>query len=407
MTQTEKTVPQRVIVVGAGPVGLVAAASLAREGIPVTILEKSRDLPKDLRASTFHSPTMDMLEPFGVMPGLIEKGLVCQHWQFRDREEGVIATYDLGLLEGATNYPYRLQCEQWKLTEALRDILEASDSTELLYNLRATGVTQDDDGVTLTVQHDDGSVEEMKAAYVIACDGAHSALRKALDVPFEGMTIPEIFLSMSTTFDFGAAIPDLTPIAYLTDPQEWAVLLRTPSLWRVLLPTDPNMSEEQIKDPALMEKRLQALCPKEGPYDVVHATAYRVHQRVAKSYVAGRVFLAGDSAHLNNPLGGMGMNGGVHDAVNLVGKLAKIWRGESGLELMQLYDAQRRKACIDTVQSQSIRNRRMMAETDPEARKAYHAELREVVADPEKHRAFVMRSSMIQSLRDVEALEEA
>ncbi len=404
MTHSKDARSRRVIVVGAGPVGLVAACSLIEEGIPVTIIEKTPDLPEDLRASTFHPPTLDMLDRFGVTEGLIARGLVCPHWQFRDREEGVVATYDLGMLKDDTNHPYRLQCEQWKLTEALRDLLEASDLAELLYNRRATAITQDDTSVTLTVEHDNGSIETMTADYVIAADGAHSALRKALEIPFEGMTIPEIFLSMSTTFDFVEAMPDLAPIAYLTDPKEWAVMLRTPSLWRVLLPTDPEMTEAQIKDPALMEARLQALCPKDTPYEVVHATAYRVHQRVAQTYVKGRVFLAGDSAHLNNPLGGMGMNGGVHDAVNLVDKLARVWRGEASLDLLGLYDLQRRKACIDTVQSQSIRNRRMMAETDPEARAAYHDDMRAVVADPVRHRQFMLQSSMIQSLRDSEAL---
>jgi 3-(3-hydroxy-phenyl)propionate hydroxylase len=404
MTHSKDARSRRVIVVGAGPVGLVAACSLIEEGIPVTIIEKTPDLPEDLRASTFHPPTLDMLDRFGVTEGLITRGLVCPHWQFRDREEGVVATYDLGMLKDDTNHPYRLQCEQWKLTEALRDLLEASDLAELLYNRRATAITQDDTSVTLTVEHDNGSIETMTADYVIAADGAHSALRKALEISFEGMTIPEIFLSMSTTFDFVEAMPDLAPIAYLTDPKEWAVMLRTPSLWRVLLPTDPEMTEAQIKDPALMEARLQALCPKDTPYEIVHATAYRVHQRVAQTYVKGRVFLAGDSAHLNNPLGGMGMNGGVHDAVNLVDKLARVWRGEASLDLLDLYDLQRRKACIDTVQSQSIRNRRMMAETDPEARAAYHDDMRAVVADPVRHRQFMLQSSMIQSLRDSEAL---
>ena len=394
----------RVIVVGAGPVGLVAACSLAAEGIPVTILEKSQDLPKDLRASTFHPPTMDMLDRFGVMEKLIPRGLVCPNWQFRDRTEGVIATFDLGLLAGDTNHPYRLQCEQWKLTEMLRDLIESSEMAEIVYKVRATGLTQDADGVTLTVEHEDGSTEPMRAAYVIAADGAHSQLRKALDIEFEGMTIPEIFLSMSTPFDFSAAMEDLTPISYITDPKEWAVILQTPSLWRVLLPTDPGLTDEQVKDPEGMEARMQALCPKPGRYEIAHATAYRVHQRVAKNYVKGRTFLVGDAAHLNNPLGGMGMNGGVHDAVNLVEKLALIWRGEAGMDLLDLYERQRRKACIDTVQQQSIRNRRMMAETDPAARAAYHEEMRRTAEDRAAHLAFVRKSSMIQSLRDLDAV---
>ena len=394
---------ERVLIVGAGPVGLVAAACLDEAGIPVTVIETSDALPKDLRASTFHSPTLDMLDRFGISEKLVARGLVCPNWQFRDRQEGVIAEFDLGRLEGETNHPYRLQCEQWKLTEHLRERFETSDGVELVYGVEGLAVEQSDNGVTLTVRHPDGSEDKMKASYLIACDGARSNVRKSLGIEFTGLTIPEIFLSMSTEFPFETAIPDLAPIAYLTDPSEWAVLLRTPSLWRVLLPTDPGLSEAEIKAPEVMEARLQKLCPKDGSYDIVHATAYRVHQRVAESYIAGRVFLAGDAAHLNNPLGGMGMNGGIHDAVNLTEKLAAVWHGAAP-DTLGRYERQRRKVAIDTVQAQSLRNRKIMAENDPEARKAYHDELRAIAADPVRHKAYVMGSSMLQSLKDLDAV---
>jgi 3-(3-hydroxy-phenyl)propionate hydroxylase len=390
----------RVLIVGAGPVGLVAACSLARSGIPSTIVEASRELPKDLRASTFHPPTLDMLDTFGVGQGLVEQGLICPQWQFRDRAEGVVATFDLSILADVTAHPYRLQCEQWKLTGMLRDLIDRSDLVEIVYEATAVDLRQDAKGVELDIERPDGVRETLSGRYLIAADGARSVVRKILDVSFDGLTIPEIFLSMSTHFEFKDAIPDLAPIAYITDPQEWAVLLRTPSLWRVLLPTDPSQSEETIRDPRVMEDRLQKLCPQAGEYDIAHATAYRVHERVAATYVSGRVFLAGDAAHLNNPLGGMGMNGGIHDAVNLTEKLAEVWNG-APLETMGRYERQRRKVAIETVQATTLRNRRMLAERDPEARSAYHDELRATVADPAKHRDYLMRSSMIQSLKDL------
>lgn len=392
----------RVLIVGAGPVGLVSACCLSQAGIPVTLVETSRELPMDLRASTFHPPTLDMLDRFGVGEKLVARGLVCPKWQFRDRQEGVIATYDLGVLAGETNHPYRLQCEQWKMSEELRALIDADRQIEMIYGAKAVDVSQDDDGVTLIAEQADGSRIEFSGRYLIACDGARSNIRKSLGIAFDGLTIPEIFLSMSTSFKFEEAIEDLTSIAYLTDPNEWAVLLRTPSLWRVLLPTDPNQTEEEIKAPETMERRLQALCPKPGTYDIVHATAYRVHQRVAATYVAGRVFLAGDAAHLNNPLGGMGMNGGIHDAVNLCDKLVDVWSGKAPLEITERYNRQRRKVAIETVQEQSLRNRKMMAENDPAARAAHHDDMRRTAEDPVALKAFLMRSSMIQSLRDLE-----
>lgn len=394
----------RVLIVGAGPVGMTAAAYLANEGIPVTIIDAHRDVPTDLRASTFHPPTLDMLDRFGIGKKCVEQGLICPQWQFRDRREGVIATFDLSLLKGETNHPYRLQCEQWKLSLLLRDWLQAHPNADLIFGARAVDVTQDDDGVTLTVEREDGSHEKMRGRYMVSADGARSNIRKALGITFEGMTIPEIFLSMSTTFPFQDAIEDLSNIAYISDPDEWVVLLRTPSLWRVLLPTDPSETPEQMKAPARVEERLQAVFPKADPYDVVHSVDYRVHEKVAENYVVGRVFLAGDAAHLNNPLGGMGMNGGVHDAMNLAEKLTKVWHG-APLALMGRYERQRRKVAVETVQAQALRNRSILNEKRPEARRAYHDDLRATVADPAKHKAYVMRSSLIQSLRDLEGVE--
>lgn len=392
---------ERVLILGAGPVGLVAAAALDKAGIASTVVEMSAELPEDLRASTFHPPTLDMLDSFGISEKLLARGLVCRNWQFRDRNEGIVATFDLGLLAGETRHPYRLQCEQWKLSQHLRDLIEGSAHSEIVYDARGIAVSQDESGVTLTVERPDGAKEELRGRYLIAADGARSMVRKSLDIAFEGQTIPEIFLSMSTHFEFDAAIADLAPIAYMTDPQEWAVLLRTPSLWRVLLPTDPTLTDDEIKDPEVMERRLQKLCPNSRSYEVVHATAYRVNERIAERYMSGRIFLAGDAAHVNNPLGGMGMNGGIHDAINLTSKLAEVWHG-APLDIMGRYERQRRKVALDTVQAQTLRNRKMMAEGDPEARLAYHEELRRTVADPAAHKTYLMRSSMIQSLRDLE-----
>ena len=393
----------RVIIAGAGPVGMVAAAYLAGEGIPVTIVEQARDLPDDLRASTFHPPTLDMLGRFGVVDALIEQGLVCPFWQFRDRHQGVIATFEMERLKDDTAHPYRLQCEQWRLTRMLRDRMAGNPDITFIYDAKAEDVAQDADGVTLTIERPDGSREPIRGRYLIGSDGARSAVRRSVGTEFSGQTIPEIFLSLSTTFPFHEHIGDLANIAYISDPQEWFVLLRTASLWRVLFPTDPNESEEQMTDPARMDARLQAVVPNPAGYTVVHRTGYRVHERVADEYVHGRVFLAGDAAHINNPLGGMGMNGGIHDAFNLSEKLAQVWKG-ADLALMGRYGRQRRKVALDVVQAQTLRNRQMLNQRDPEQRRAYHDELRATVADPARHRAYLLRSAMIQSLRDLKAV---
>ena len=393
-----------VLIVGGGPVGLVLASFLSLHGIPSSVFERSEGIPKDLRASTFHPPTLDMLEQIGVTKTLVNQGLICPTWQFRDRQEGEVATFDLSLLKNETNHPYRLQCEQWKLATALDALADTDDAIDLNYAAEVIDIAQDDGGASLTVQHADGSKRHHRGRYVIGADGANSVVRKSTGIRLEGTTIPELFLTMSTDYRFEDAIPNLANIAYITDPDEWVVLLRTPTLWRIMVPTDPDASEADMYDKIKQDARIQALCPKDGIYEIEHSTAYRVQQRVADRYFSGRALLAGDSAHLNNPLGGMGLNGGVHDAINLVDKIRKIYDGAEAESMFGLYERQRRQVCVDTVQQQSIRNRKMMAAKTPQERKLFHDDMRAVVADDKRHHEFVLKSSMIASLRDAEAI---
>ena len=392
-----------VTVVGAGPVGLVAAVSLIENNIPVIVLEASADLAVDLRASTFHPPTLEFLDKLNLADDLISRGIKCPFWQFRDRKKGEIATFDLGLLKDYTNHPYRLQAEQWKLTEAARKRLDESDLAQLITDISVISIDQNSDFVTVYAKRKTGEKEVYQTRFLIGADGARSTIRAETKVGFPGLTIPEIFLSLSTTFRYDQAIEGLADISYISDPDEWLVLLRTPTLWRVLFPTDPSLSDTEIVDADRVEERMQNLLPGE-PYEIKHKTAYRVHERVADKYVHGRVFLAGDAAHLNNPLGGMGMNGGIHDAINLTDKLTEVWRG-APMSLMDRYERQRRKVAIETVQAQALRNRTVLNEKDPAKRDAYHDELRQIVSDKVKHTEYVLKSSMIQSLRDLESVE--
>jgi 3-(3-hydroxy-phenyl)propionate hydroxylase len=393
-----------VLVVGAGPVGLVATASLISRGIPVKLIETTADLAQDLRASTFHPPTLDFLDELGIAQKLVDQGLICKNWQFRDRKKGAIATFDLSLLQGETKFPFRLQCEQWKLTKALKDFIDNHPDGELITKTKAESVEQDENSVWVSTKNEEGIVQKFEGRFLIGSDGARSVVRKSIDAKFEGMTIPEIFLVLSTNFRYEEAISDLANIAYVSDPNEWLVLLRTLTLWRVLLPTNPDHTEDFIMAPENVEKRLQAVIPSSSKYDVFHKTAYKVHERVSDKYIDGRIFLAGDAAHINNPLGGMGMNGGIHDAVNLVEKLEKVWHGAS-LETMGQYQRQRRKVAIETVQAQALRNRAILNASDENERLNYYSELEGIVADSRKHKEYVMKSSMITSLRELEKVD--
>ena len=394
---------KQVVIIGAGPVGLVAACLLVDEGIPVTIIESCPDLPRDLRASTFHPPTLDMLERFGVVKPMIDQGLICPTWQFRDRADGVVAEFDLSLLQGETNHPYRLQCEQWRLGEMLMARLQTQPLASIHFGLSATAVRQSDQGVEVDAVNAQGETLTFIGDFCIGADGIRSVARRAIGAEFEGTTIPELYLTLSTTYDFTEAMPDLSNIAYLSDPKEWFVLIRTASLWRALFPVSASLSDEQVTSQELAEKLLQGAARRAAPYEVIHRTAYRVHERVATHYVRGRIAIAGDAAHVNNPLGGMGLNGGIHDAYNLASTLLEIFNG-APLDLLGRYERQRRKVALDVVQQTTLRNRAILNTSSPEARAAYYADLRGTVADPVKHKDYLMRTSMISSLRDVAAI---
>ena len=388
-----------VIIAGAGPVGCTAAIRLAKAGIPVVLLESNAELPITLRASTWHPPTLDMMAELGLAKPLHDQGLVCRYYQHRDRRTGDIAEFDMELLRGVTSHPYRLQVEQWRYTQLVwKELTNNYPNAQCLFDHAVKGIHQTGDGVDLLVWAN-GEEKLIHGSFAIAADGADSALRKAVAITYEGFTWPEKFLVASTSFPLESKFERLSSVNYISDPEEWIVLLRTPTLWRVLIPTAPGMSDEEVLSDKFIQDRLHRMAPHDGDFPVSHRTLYRVHQRVARTYRRGRVLLAGDAAHINNPLGGMGMNGGIHDAWNLADKLIRINDGGEPGDLLDLYDRQRREICMRHVQEQTIQNKQQMEEKDPERQSKRQKELMAIAADPVKARAFLMKSSMILSLQ--------
>jgi 3-(3-hydroxy-phenyl)propionate hydroxylase len=387
----------RIIVVGAGPVGLTAALALGRRSIPTVLLAAEPELVMELRGSTFHPPTLDLLDEFGVVPRMIEVGLKAPTWQFRDRETGPVATFDLSLLAGDTNHPYRVQCEQWKLMQFLEEMLRKLPGADIRFGHEVTAVRQDDHGVTVTANTESGPVE-IAGRHVIAADGARSAVRRSLGVEFEGFTYPELFLIASTDFKFEKTLTDIAYVNYIADPLEWLVLLRVPGLWRVLVPAPENSDRDKLLSEESLQSVLHRVVPRPEPYKIAHRSIYHVHQKVAKSFRHGRVLLAGDAAHINNPLGGMGMNGGVQDAFNLADKFKDIWAGADD-RLLDRYDRQRRTVAVEAVQQQTHRNRQIISERDPETRRKSLDAMRRTSADKTAAREYLLKSSMIASMR--------
>jgi 3-(3-hydroxy-phenyl)propionate hydroxylase len=393
-----------VVIAGAGPAGLLCALALRRQDVPVILFEAEPALTHDLRAGSFHPPTLEMLAPYGITARMLETGLQVRRWQMRNRQGDLIAEFDLDLLADLTPYPYRLHLEQHRLTPIQLDILRRDGMAEIHFDHQVIGFTQNADSVSVTVESG-GNTRTVEASWLIGADGGRSIVRKVLGVEFEGFTWPEIFVVVSTPYDFGAHGFALN--SYIADPVEWGALFKLPDrgppgLWRLAYPANPVESDEILLAPERVEAALQRLLPRPEPYEVRYRGAYRVHQRVASTFRAGRVLLVGDAAHLNNPLGGFGLNSAIHDAVNLCDKLGRLWRGDGGEELLDLYSRQRRSATIEQVQAMSIRNKRMMEERDPKVQRQQLQELIAIAADPARAREHLLNTSMISGLRRAE-----
>jgi 3-(3-hydroxy-phenyl)propionate hydroxylase len=257
-------------------------------------------------------------------------------------------------------------------------------------------VEQDGDGVRVQAQGPDGTVD-VRGAYLVGADGGHSVVRKSLGVQFEGFTYPERILVLGTTFDFTQVIPDLSLINYFSDPDNYAHMLRIPDLWRMSLPIKDDVSDETARTDAFIEQRLGPLMPGIKASQIPVRGVYHVHQRVAEHYRQGRVFLAGDAAHLNNPKGGMGLNGGLHDAHSLAGRLAQARQGDE--TALDGYEDQRRPEAIQAIHKQTEKNYKALKEGGSSGRTALFDEWRAIQADPERARKLLLDTSMINSLR--------
>ena len=341
---------QRVIVVGAGPVGAVMALALVRKGIPVLLLEAEPEPVEDQRAATIHAPTLEMLADLGLKQQAFAEdasgGFQAPIFHFRDRATGeLVAAFDIRLLEGEVPYPFVLQWEQYKLVRAVLPLLAESGLAEVRFAAKLTGLAQHADYVDVTVEA--GGADRTIARRL--CDrhrrrpqhGA-PARRRSISRASPGKSAssrsPPASISSAPARAIARAI--ISPI-----PTNGSICSRSRATVRPASgaascrcrPTNPTSKRSAWQG---IQRRLHGIHDKSGDFDIPYYALYTVHQRVAATFNKGRVLLAGDAAHVNNPIGGMGMNGGIHDAVNLAGKLADVWFGRADDERVRpLYAA--------------------------------------------------------------------
>jgi len=399
----------RVIVIGAGPVGLCLSLALAQQGVAVSLIEalgEDNVLEQVPRAGTNHPATLEMFDRIGLYARLEPRGIIAPVFHYWDRAENrLIAAFDHVLLKDDTRFPYVLQCERIKIVEEALAMAKAHPGIDLRLKSTFTRFDQNASGVIAYFVDPSGETERIAGGYIVSCEGARSIVRKDLDIEFEGFTYSDLTLNIEVAYDFrrhGYAERN-----YISDPTEWSNLFHwkgPPDRWRVHFPVAPSEDPDAACHPEAMQARMQAFLPTGRDFDIVGSNLYTVHQRVAKKFRIGRAILAGDAAHVNSPIGAMGMNSGVHDAFNLADKLVMILRGDAGEDVLDRYERQRRHVAIHHTQAQTIRNERLLAEKDAEVRRRSLDELRRTAEDRAKARAFLLRSSLIESLRQADRI---
>ncbi len=365
-----------VLIAGAGPVGLTLATLLGSYNLPVIVFEREPSLNLRSQASTFHASTLELLDEIDMAWPLIDTGKVTQRLQYRDRDEGFVAEFDFNLLRGMTQFPIRLQTNQTELTRLLHDELHRRyPSVEVRFGTKVVAARESASGPIL-ITHEGSTEREWTGRVVVGADGAHSAVRRSVGIRFEGSSYLTRHLMITTTYDTLSKLPDYAPVTYIFDGDESMGVLTLRDCSRIVFIISGSESDEEILDSENLQRRLATLLPAQAePYPIVDARIAKLHQRVADRYTQGAIVLAGDSAHLNHPLGGMGLNSGIHDAYALGRTIRKLIGEGNDEAVLRDYGADRRHQAVMHVIPTSDEYSRASGETSEEARRRRNEEI--------------------------------
>jgi 3-(3-hydroxy-phenyl)propionate hydroxylase len=399
----------QVVVIGAGPVGLVTALGLAQKGINVLVLEKnSVEVPPQWRGSTIHPPTLAIFDELGLAKKIIEGAVKVDVLQFRDLEIDQVVNFKYEVLDELVKYPFRLQFEQYKVLKLLRDTANAHENIEIQYQTQVESVTQNSSQVAIEIMHN-GETKSLQTEWLVAADGAHSSVRKSLGIQLDGFTYPFPTTVVATPFKFENYISDLAPVTYWSGPTGRLSMIKTPDIWRIAMTTPlegvdissddrgtiPNPSEDFNSAISLLLNWIPGITL--ADLELKQYEVYRSHQRIAQEFSQGRVALAGDAAHLTTTNGGMGLNSGVQDAAHLVKALLRAIRDQS-IEPINEYAQDRKEFCQRFLQPTTTANHSTVDNPDEANRRLRLSELFSDSKNPEVELQVVARASMITEL---------
>ncbi|MBT2135387.1 FAD-dependent monooxygenase [Croceibacterium sp. LX-88] len=388
-------VSRQIIVVGAGPVGLLTALGLARQGVEVTVLDSEPEVVRSPRAAVYFHTTISILKKLGLSDEAHEIGLTSTEFKMHWLETGEVMSSDMrDALEPGQEFDHNLHFGQHILAELVMRHLALLPNTEVLWNHTVKALGQDGRKARVLVDTEDGEVT-FEADWIIGTDGARSTVRKLAGLPFEGFTWPDRFVATNIEYpflDFGFCNANM-----VVDPVNWAVIgrLGRENLWRLTYGEDAELSEASILE--RLPERFAAILPDPSvPYRIDNFSPYRVHQRCAPSFRVERVLLAGDAAHACNPCGGLGLTGGVIDADTLSDTLGAVIAGRANEGVLDFYSAERRRVFLEVTSPMSTNFKRLLSESDPARRQQDKAEM---FAQADKGGAEVRASSLAELIK--------
>ena len=353
---------KHVIIAGAGPSGMLTAIGLAREGTRVTILEANDHYNDAPRAVAYHYPVLPHLDDLGVLQDCMAEGIVRQDYAWRIYETGELIRWSLSCFDGIRQHPYAMHLHQGQLSKVLARHVEKLANVEVRFSTRLIDCEQDQGCVRAKVEGPDGPAT-IEGDYLIGADGANSTVRqKILGYNFFGFTWPKRYVALNAYVDLDKY--DFRNIAMQIDHEHGAVIckLADPDFWRITFMEDPELPIEGLRE------RIGAMMVDHIPHDGYELEAfapYHMHQRVTDRMREGRILLVGDSAHVTNPTGGLGLTGGMFDAFALIGALNRVIHDGAGDEMLEFYERDRRRVFIEHTSPRASDNLRLMYYTKP------------------------------------------